>query len=1415
MTKLLSKLINGKTQTSFVKLHASPVPTESSSDRSRDPSVASLDVITKNLSSAVKSLPPFKFPSLPTQLKPIVALSVPTLSIKFTQLSNDLTFRPFTGNITGLPDDKPVVVISSDFTPIYSEGGLNFEGRALQLKQTARTITAKTAITVITQSSGLLDQINANKEDLRSYISAEYNFLNTLVGATNSAVSSLNIFSYSPFWSSGFFTPQTAGPTNFSDLLRRNGYSAANVSNFSRTKLWQQNLIEIKKNFLTHTPSLISQDFSRNVSDDAEAYILSDVKSNKDAATRIWINPYGMESVSPVALIDRSTYYNNLQKLLSFFDSQFVNLSLANAPVTKLLSPSTSTITKSTLSPSDGSGDGIGIASNFLNVFSNTPRDVCILTNFLFKEMAYSKFLTNQSNVDYLSTKFGFSTRQDTDNMSVWDFIIGRFPESILDFTDQPVGNGNSLVSLSQHVVTAPESSYKILTFENNQVTDTSVTPGVFYYVDSTLSTRDGQTFDTARLDDLIAKTRSAQDTVKKIVQFVGFDYEELSGIEAINSYGARYTKNSQFSPEPIFNRLSLISSLYTRAIKVDSLGEIQLDTKGMVTYDRESTITRLAALICKVAVNPVASYRQSSKYLRAHLFMFIMNVVLKQVENYNNDDTIEEAKQKISNLLAEASADISIDDLNVATEERRNFPITVGNSPDVYSPVTDPSVSEIAQSWNAGLIYIDNRVKINEVGRVVEHPNFRASIEGEEFNREKQRVIGDTETVPTVAQTWQVLVNVEIDRWLNERRSELTSSRKRAYDIYTLGSKLRLFEVNENKGLWRLFVEEMRSIYTNQSLFDSDATIYSSLPKMAYMYVYFEMLLRVIASQTPDNLLGAYSGNRRYTERLENETFSNASVDFTLYETGLVIDKVTAEQLSEYYDKDLVGDPAYRSIDCCVQIRDAASIIRAEDESVINGPKMLRKYLVDLEFSLSNFKNYLVQNFGSHLERVGSLYTSDPQINESKRTSLLNRSFFQEQVKLSSYVMSEISERLSPDNDYVSKLRSTAEFASFPQGFEEFMPISDVSLISFRMLHPFFRSQEFLSAKGNNKRILSVGIPPKLIRKLRSDSGASTNNYLQTIKQGFIRVKVFKLNKLYPDIVYKPNVYIFDMNRYPTRALNNWDYGAFLTDTPDILRIPSKHIKISTAQGGGIDPVIVHRDFSSAFPVADFQDLLTEDEKVSMYRNHSTSFLLEEYLRWFTDCSFDESRYNNFGSIDADMSVINNQYGKFVDSATQTSLAQAGALPRGNNTVIGTFKNFSNQTIEIPIQRPQNSQQQTSASPQRIQIGNTIRSYFINETLLLDTSVLKRRMSYPKKFDRVFSLIIDPDDFIVDETMSTQTTLNYLRADGIIVGGELIQVGGLAQTSPYRHRDTTPQDVTLDEYFVTVEPFDYVEEYE
>jgi hypothetical protein len=342
------------------------------------------------------------------------------------------------------------------------------------------------------------------------------------------------------------------------------------------------------------------------------------------------------------------------------------------------------------------------------------------------------------------------------------------------------------------------------------------------------------------------------------------------------------------------------------------------------------------------------------------------------------------------------------------------------------------------------------------------------------------------------------------------------------------------------------------------------------------------------------------------------------------------------------------------------------------------------------------------------------------------------------------------------------------------------------------------------LKEKGNNKKIISVGIPPRLNRSLRTILRSSGGE--KFIKQNLIRLKVYKIDRLHPDIVYLPKSYLFEMNRFPTRIIGNWKYDSFISDDFNLLNVPSKLIS-----SDGI--ISVHKDFTEAFPTSTYGSLLLDEEKFQIYANHAVSFLSEEYLRWFTDIHFDESRYSNFSNVENTETSSEKQYRTYINFIKNGSIT-----PDSLQQVKARFKDpTSGETFDIAVSSPGANEKISIFSSANtrsyvIPMDSTILSYFENETFVTDVETIKRRISYMKKFDRVFNIIFDPDDFYVDDSVSSKETLESLKNLGILTGGDQ---GTSKNSIPYKNRDTESGDATLDEYFVTIEPYEYVQEYE
>lgn len=1305
-----SKLIKGKLSSS-TKVHATPLSSEKKSPASLlnaslifDKKIHDLELTSDSYNS-----------ELPTSS---------TESEKKYQIN------------TGLLDTEPTILLTSEFKPLYGQGKKSLQGESIQIKEDAKTITAKTALELISQSEEIKNIASKNKQDVINYADSENKFLIQLMMNLNKTISSLDISTYAI----PSFNP-TKNIGSLYEILRKNGYSSDNIVKFCQTKLWQQSLIEVKKSLLAHSPELTSQNsVRRNSLEDYDPFILSDVETNSGDQKRIWMNSYSSNDFSipgQKTLTDPDKIEDNARRIKRFSERQYVNLSSSD-----LSTPFS------------------------IDAYVESSRDISIISNIFFKEYQYSKSLNDPSLKSVLQDKFGYSISTETNNYKIWDHLVGRFSAQSIHSVANPTGNGNSLASYSRQNVISGQDSYNVLTFEKNNIPNSNSTPGSYYYIDSSLNTVDGENFDTSRLDSLSSMTRSAHSTVGTIFQILGYDFQQTTDSSGRNKESYRRTEGN-LTFESIMKRTSLVSEFYKKIFKIN--GPENPEFFGYITgiyYDKikngqfvnptDTTAVRLAALICKAAVYPRPEYFSIASTLKSYLFLWVMNVLDSQLTvpdktywqgdmqmvSYSNANeiAINELKIRISSLIASVKIKEQIDSVFLAaSNESRTYIFDVSDKPGI--------INQEDHTAHQGL-------------------------------------------------------------YLNTVQD-------------------KIFNINGMSGLWGTIVQILKEIHQDSSIYNEEKTIYSGFEKTSYLFCCFDMILRIIANQTPENLAGTYSQKIEYTYTGPNYkddlwVFPNSDVNsqsnspvvppgpqkIALYETGLLVSQMDMNSLNEDYFN---GKFLYRDFDVTKSSKKlAASIQNYNDEQDVVAKQLFvfRKYLFDLGKSLVSFKSFLSNNFKDQLKKLNDLYGLDGDLLEDQKSSLLNLSFSDEQTRLTRYIVSEIKDRASLTTDSNAKIKSLPQLSTLPSGSIDFFPVNDIELVSYSILSKYFQSNEFLSQKGYNKKIISVGIPPKMNRKLRTTS-VNAGDLISDFKRGIVRLRIFKVDRLHPSVVFLPKTFLFDMNRFPTRILNNWNYETFLTEEFNLLSIPNKIVV-----NNGL--VLTSRDYNSSFPKDYYGSFLSESQKLEIYANHSISFLCEEYLRWFTDCRFDETRYNNFSKLKSTLANMEDQFQRYSSNVKRSTTSQSSASQL-SSTVEAIFTDPTSGTdFKVPVYKPKNENSINKKSEEQknfsIPFNETLKSYFLNESFFSDPLLYKKKISYPKKFDRVFSVIIDPDDFYVDESVTSKETLDSLKELGVLTGGD---DGTSRSSQPYKNKDSGQNDVTLDEYFVTAEPFDYEMEFD
>lgn len=196
--------------------------------------------------------------------------------------------------------------------------------------------------------------------------------------------------------------------------------------------------------------------------------------------------------------------------------------------------------------------------------------------------------------------------------------------------------------------------------------------------------------------------------------------------------------------------------------------------------------------------------------------------------------------------------------------------------------------------------------------------------------------------------------------------------------------------------------------------------------------------------------------------------------------------------------------------------------------------------------------------------------------------------------------------------------------------------------------------------------------------------------------------------------------------------------------------RILNNYIKGTKEYTAGPDAYAVSVGAYDSKASSLYDKILTSNQKQQLYDNHETSFKLEEYLKFMTSAFFDEQRYHQYDLIKG---TIESEFEKFKKS-------------------IGLSATDSS--------------------------NDPSAKYYDEENLLSNMNELKRNLITPKKYDRVFHVIFDPDDFQVDATQTTKKDLELFK--------DVLKKNVNENEAVYARQQTRSGDISFDSYYIEVE---------
>lgn len=533
----------------------------------------------------------------------------------------------------------------------------------------------------------------------------------------------------------------------------------------------------------------------------------------------------------------------------------------------------------------------------------------------------------------------------------------------------------------------------------------------------------------------------------------------------------------------------------------------------------------------------------------------------------------------------------------------------------------------------------------------------------------------------------------------------------------------------------------------------DVPKTLYGSIEKGTILFNYFLCICKFISSVTPDVFDGFWTYDTK--PQVVGDLFNGAT------STGLRFGgyrlKIDYQRLFKRYR---LSDGA-EGKDSTIYELGSNSFLESyyKDVSTIsNKIDLLEGFVTTATKKISTYRELLKTDFSGYLNELNdALDTGPEQFEETTKRDLANLSLGQEQLILSSYMSSEFVDRYSKSNKSEEKLRIYPDFANYPEKFNDYLPLNDIDVVSYSTMSDIFKSSdEFGIFKGNNKRILSVGLPPRLLRSLLGNPSKVTASKNANFYGNLFKIIVTKFDILNSGINFKPKEFLFEANRFPTRIASNWKslspVVGTLTQIDPETGLPVNIGKLPNGMTIYDIPMklysygdfILCKDFSEGFPF--YGDTLSPELKEEIWKNHATSFLLEEYIKWFTALNLNETQYHNFNkSAYSQNKFPTLQYANYLQS------------------VGGQFDASNLFGKNIPSTIQSDDLQQLTLDSQ-----DTLKNYFKNDTIFIGQPELRRRTLYPKKFDRVFNLIIDPDDFEISGINDPEDALKY-QQQGIV----------------------------------------------
>jgi len=370
----------------------------------------------------------------------------------------------------------------------------------------------------------------------------------------------------------------------------------------------------------------------------------------------------------------------------------------------------------------------------------------------------------------------------------------------------------------------------------------------------------------------------------------------------------------------------------------------------------------------------------------------------------------------------------------------------------------------------------------------------------------------------------------------------------------------------------------------------------------------------------------------------------------------------------------------------------------------------------------------------------------------------------------------------------------------------------------------------EFSTKKALNKKILTVGLPLDFSRRLSQKGKISTQatDKLKSKQLDIVKIFVYRIDTLNQDIVFKPQKLLFELSRFPVRnfdTMNDVSRGASIQSIIGSVALRDFGESLDENSSSAVS-YYLEGDANSAFNSPSYE-FLSLQQKRELARNHVLSYMLEIYIKLLTgistsDHSFtmdanDEKTIKMFEStfikllIEKNTAVVTNG---IANTIKQSQISSIGTFFSSNRStassrMVGIAGSNKNLTFTAATSLASLPRQGIKPLMNLVKLVSKVSNL---KTTISDGVLMSKNIIRPRQFDRVFNVIIDPDDFEINYEATIKTEYGKKSFEQLIKKRIVIPVDSNDQRRrayKFRENDISQGSASFDKYFVTLGTFD------